>query len=599
MAMSARPAAGSSSCTAATVPRFAVRSPLPVAARADGLSGLGRSDELLGCSPVGQAPNLAFGAGSAFTAAAATAVAAHVGRRRRRCAGHGLRARSDVARAAVARVGELPTAAKVMPAAILESQYGKETEQVIDALVEAMHVACISTLFYEEAKEKTSIGYFGARLEKEYNRNDKNGKPTTLISQAIMTALCRRLQEKFPDDLVLAEEDAELLSRDAKLATHVQRVLSKFGVAPDCTLEDVGKWAKHAGSYDAAGIADDELPERFWVIVPMDTLKEFQASKQYCFTVALIENGEPVVSGIACPALMYDHPTRTQRHKSGTSIFYAVKGHGAWSQLVLMDRKEGVYSGRFAMRGASLPCLAKEKIVRAKDTLFDMLGSQQLRLCMHSRQREDIMKDAEKIAKNLGSDYPKLEFCNNALKYCRLVRGDFDIWWHFPRGLYDKSSTERIVHHAAGALLATEAGAQVADLDGKPISWGRYLLDNRGVLVTDPTKVPLKGAVLAISEATKDSAEAYEVRCKKRKEVAQMLSYIFKRVGELAETEEEKEGAAAVMKRGSAMLGDDEKMNELAQDQLNRDAPILGEGPTGDGSFDNSDGYIPLSPIQT
>lgn len=48
-----------------------------------------------------------------------------------------------------------------------------------------------------------------------------------------------------------------------------------------------------------------------------------------------------------------------------------------------------------------------EKIRRGNDGLYDMLGTEQLRISQHARQRQDIFLDAERVAKLLGSEFAK------------------------------------------------------------------------------------------------------------------------------------------------------------------------------------------------
>ena len=65
-----------------------------------------------------------------------------------------------------------------------------------------------------------------------------------------------------------------------------------------------------------------------------------------------------------------------------------------------------------------------QKIKRGNDGLYDMLGTEQLRIAQHARMRQDIFLDSERIAKLLGSEFAKFHFVNNALKFCWLARGD-------------------------------------------------------------------------------------------------------------------------------------------------------------------------------
>lgn len=88
----------------------------------------------------------------------------------------------------------------------------------------------------------------------------------------------------------------------------------------------------------------------------------------------------------------------------------------------------------------------------------------------------------------------RFHFINNSIKFSWLARGDEDIAWTITQGLYDASNSLRSTEHAAGALIAQEAGAVVQDLDGKEIDWstGCVLSKNRGFFATDPSHLALK-----------------------------------------------------------------------------------------------------------
>lgn len=490
--------------------------------------------------------------------------------------------------------GAPPTASMLLSPEMLASKYGKEAEEVVDAMGEAMHVAAMATLLLEEKKDKTAIGLHGMELEREFGRRCRGGS-TTLVEQAVLVALARRLQAKFPDDPILTDEDTDVLPEDEDFAALVAFFLGEYGIVDGCMPGDVVAWSRHAGTYryDSEGPS----PRRFWAINPVDTKEEFRQNKQYCITLTLIEDGQPVVSAIASPIIPFDHHTRTVEHPLGCPLFFAVQGQGSFTQLMLMQRDCGVYLGKCRFRGRPLPLKASEKIKRGNDGLYDVLSSEQLRIAMGTNLREDIFVDAERIGKILGSEYPKFHMLNSSLKYCWLARGDDDIIWYLKEGLYDKSATERLVNHAAGVLIALESGAAVTDLDGKPIEWcGPFLEKNRGVIGTDPSTVPLPGLVAAIKEATATSEDLYEQRCEQRREVSKILENIFKNLGNFAETDEEKEGARKVLAKGMAMLKDEQQMNEIAQDAVNRSKPIFGEGPQPDNTW-SGDQALPMSPI--
>jgi 3'(2'), 5'-bisphosphate nucleotidase len=450
----------------------------------------------------------------------------------------------------------------------------------------------------EEKKDKAAIGLNGGELDRVFTRKVMKGEKTTLANMAVMVSVCRRLQEHFPDIPVLCEEDTDLLTRDEEFAGTVASFLSDYGIIEGATAESVGEWSRHAGTYLGALKRDMTLPTTYWALMPVDTTPEFVENKQYCMSLALIKDGKPVVSAIGCPVLVFDHISRSVPMSGGCPVFYATAGGGAWTQLVQLERNNGVYQGKYRIKGPSIKLNVSEKIKRGHDGLYDFLGSEQLRIAMGSRSREDIFRDAERIGKILGSDYPKFDFINSAMKYCWLARGEADVVWYLRNGLYDDTATERLIHHAAGVLVAEESGAAVADLDGKPLDWcGPILENNRGVFATDPKKVPLLGIRDAVKSATAVSVTEYERRCEKRKEVAKMLSYIFSNVGKFAESDEEKAAARKVKEKGMKLLMNDQEMDQIAQDQMNRESPILGESATEDDPFGPGDGSIPMSPI--
>jgi 3'(2'), 5'-bisphosphate nucleotidase len=70
-------------------------------------------------------------------------------------------------------------------------------------------------------------------------------------------------------------------------------------------------------------------------------------------------------------------------------------------------------------------------------------------------------------------------------KYALLARGAADVYLRLPSR---KGYIERIWDHAAGALIASEAGCTITDIHGKPLdfSHGRGLELNAGILGAPP-----------------------------------------------------------------------------------------------------------------
>jgi 3'(2'), 5'-bisphosphate nucleotidase len=70
-------------------------------------------------------------------------------------------------------------------------------------------------------------------------------------------------------------------------------------------------------------------------------------------------------------------------------------------------------------------------------------------------------------------------------KYAVVARGQADAYLRLPT---KKGYIERIWDHAAGALVASEAGCAVTDIAGRPLDFskGRGLESNRGIVCAPP-----------------------------------------------------------------------------------------------------------------
>ncbi len=187
---------------------------------------------------------------------------------------------------------------------------------------------------------------------------------------------------------------------------------------------------------------------RWWTLDPVDGTKGFLRGGQYAIALALVEDGEVVLGLLGCPNL--------ERADGRTgSIFVAERGGGTWELALDGDAT----STRISVAPITDPTHARyaESLEAA-----------------HSAQDE-----AGLIAARLGITEPPLRLDSQA-KYGLVARGDASIYLRIPRGGY----IENIWDHAAGAIVVTEAGGMVTDVDGAPLDWttGRRLTRNRGVI---------------------------------------------------------------------------------------------------------------------
>ena len=263
----------------------------------------------------------------------------------------------------------------------------------------------------------------------------KDKSPVTVADFGSQALVCRSIHRAFPSDPIVAEEDADMLQagRHAKLLAatvqHVQRV------RPSADTREVLDWI------DYGKISGDH--DRFWTLDPVDGTKGFLRKQQYAIALALIERGQVVLAGLACPNL------------SGGDMFVAIRGSGSW-QVTPAKEPIGV-SNTSSMSNA--------------------------RVCESVEAAHNAHGDAARVAKFLGISRQSVRLDSQA-KYAVVARGEADIYLRLPR---DNTYVERIWDHAAGSLLTTEAGGRVTDCSGADLDFGcgAGLQRNRGIVATN------------------------------------------------------------------------------------------------------------------
>ena len=94
--------------------------------------------------------------------------------------------------------------------------------------------------------------------------------PVTVADLAIQALVAARLVDAFPDDPLVAEEDAALLRADPDLSRQVVEVVRQ--IIRDATFERVVAWI---------GDGDSESGSRLWTLDPIDGSKGFLHGRQY------------------------------------------------------------------------------------------------------------------------------------------------------------------------------------------------------------------------------------------------------------------------------------------------------------------------------
>jgi len=272
--------------------------------------------------------------------------------------------------------------------------------------------------------------------------------PVTVADFASQAIVARMLQDQFPQDVLVGEEDSHVLQEpeQAETLAAITRYMDRFH--PGVTPQQVSRWIDRGRSEPGA---------RFWTYDPIDGTKGFLRGDQYVSALALIEAGQVVVAAMACPNL-------------NTSLAADIGGNGCAAVAV---RSEGSW-------------------------LFPLEGEESRRLRVSSRSNpaqarvlrsfESSHTDAEKIdalVDEMGIDAPPVRM-DSAAKSAILAGGEGELVF---RLLSSKRPDykEKIWDQAAGALIVEEAGGRVTDLRGVPLDFtrGRELTANFGVLASN------------------------------------------------------------------------------------------------------------------
>lgn len=272
--------------------------------------------------------------------------------------------------------------------------------------------------------------------------------PVTVADFASQAVVAHRLREALGDIRLVAEETSEQLRRDDHAAVLDKVVEAARTAWPEATRESVLE------AIDLGGDDASSLP--FWTLDPIDGTKGFLRGGQYAVSLAWIDNSGPALGLLGCPNMAagfeaaFDEPDPTGR------IFLAVRGDGV--QVAPADASE-------PMR---------------RVTRIEPEEGQEVRVCESVEAEHSKHDTTVRVLESMGVRWRALRLDSQA-KYAVVARGQADAYMRMPTR---KGYVERIWDHAAGALVATQTGCVVTDVDGKPLdfSQGRGLERNRGIV---------------------------------------------------------------------------------------------------------------------
>jgi 3'(2'), 5'-bisphosphate nucleotidase len=285
--------------------------------------------------------------------------------------------------------------------------------------------------------------------------------PVTVADYAAQALVGHLMEEKFPQDSLMAEEDSAALQaepdRHGSTLRQVEDFLSR--VVDPVHPADVRRWI------DRGAVASP--PRRFWTLDPIDGTKGFLRGDQYAVALALLEDGEVRIGVLGCPNLVLtsqglDGNTSLRPDLNGAgSLVLAVKGWGAWATA--LENPGEFHRLRVSNRS----------------------GASQARLLRSFESGHTNVDQIEEFSNQLGIHATPLRMDSQA-KYAVLACGEGDL---LVRLLSPKQPDyrEKIWDQAAGALVVQEAGGKITDLDGRDLDFttGRLLINNRGVLASN------------------------------------------------------------------------------------------------------------------
>lgn len=274
----------------------------------------------------------------------------------------------------------------------------------------------------------------------------KDSSPVTVADFSIQAYIAQQLAQQFPKDPLVAEERSEILRKPEARKT-LKSVTQYVGtLLPGADADEICRWID-LGAGEARG--------RFWTLDPIDGTKGFIRGDQFAVALALIEDGQVQCGVLGCPRLklpFFNQPG---------ILAFSQRGEGAWAMPL---NGEGE-AHRLGVSDHNRPQDAV--LLRSFETAHT------------NPKRIGLVREKLGIR-------PEPVLFDSLVKYVALAAGVGDVVLRIVPESNPKRR-EKIWDHAAGVLIAEEAGGRVTDIDGKTLdfSQGFRLENNRGILATN------------------------------------------------------------------------------------------------------------------
>ena len=283
-------------------------------------------------------------------------------------------------------------------------------------------------------------------VEESLLKSDRS--PVTIADFGSQAILCKILREEFPKDAIVAEEDSEEIRKPdrSRILGQITDYVSHF--IPGSSPEDICSWID---------VGSHSVSDRYWAMDPIDGTKGFLRNDQYAIALALVEYGTVELGILACPNLYAD---QNQPGGEKGCLFLAIKGRGSVQIDLPGERKKR---------------LSVSKVTHPQEASFtESVESEHADHLLHQR-----------LAQKLNISRPSLKMDSQA-KYGILARGEVTLYLRVPSSS-KPGYKEKVWDHAAGSIIAEEAGGKVTDILGRALDFssGIRMEENHGILASN------------------------------------------------------------------------------------------------------------------
>ena len=280
-----------------------------------------------------------------------------------------------------------------------------------------------------------------AEMVEEDTVEKEDKTPVTVADLGAQVLNCQAIDEAFPEDSIIAEEDWRT---NPQLMPRVTEYVNRF-TEESLSVQAVCDWIDRGRG---------EAEDRFWALDPVDGTKEFlRGDRPYSIALALIVDGRVKLGVLGCPNL---HQKWDDPQSPLGCLFVAERGKGAW-----MHSLDGQFSERI-------------HVSQTTRRLVDTVESSHSDVEAHKQIAQQMSLTTEPI-KIIGQ-----------AKHGVLARGEASVYMNLLK-TGQEDYPEKIWDYAAAVIVVEEAGGVVTDADGHPLdfSQGKELPPGCGILATN------------------------------------------------------------------------------------------------------------------